>query len=68
MEEYNYELIGKNSTIKCLLSGEIKVDEMSKFYVLDFLNQKIIPLGNVRTEDVFLALDDPEILFMQKNK
>ena len=40
MEESNYELVGKQSTIECLLSGEIKADEMSKFYVLDFFKSK----------------------------
>ena len=68
MEELNYVLVGKQSTIECLLSGEIKADEMSKFYVLDFLNRKIRPLGNVCTEDIILALDDPEVLFMQEDK
>lgn len=68
MEKLNYELVGKKSTIECLISGEIKASELSNFYLLDIENQEITLLSDASVEEVFDAINNPEVLFVQESK
>jgi hypothetical protein len=65
MEKLNYELVGKKATIECLVSGEINPSELSNFYILDVDNQSITSLDEATTEEVFEAINNPEVLFVQ---
>jgi len=71
MEKLNYELVGKKATLECLMSGEIESEEMFNFYVID-LSSKGSPtiqlLPDKYTLDTLSALNNPDVLFVQKSE
>ena len=71
MEKLNYELVGKKATVECLMSGEIKSEEMFNFYVIDLSskgNPTIELLPDTYTLDTLSALNNPDVLFVQKSE
>ena len=65
MEKQKYKIVDKKETIEWMVNGNINIDDIHKYFLVDMNSLNITNIEDVCLGDVFNSIYDEDIFFVR---
>lgn len=65
MEKQKYKIVDKRETIEWMANGNIKLDDVHKYFLIDMNSLEATSIEEVCLGGVFNSIDDEDIFFVR---